>query len=88
MATIKHIHEVIFLVEQYNNQLSPEELVTAIEETWGDDVHFGACSGTPFSKEYALEFLLSRNKVVLSQNGKVALHPAMQICNGHEEFQS
>lgn len=87
MNNIKHIHEVIFLIEKNNEQWTPEELIVSIGDTWGLDVRFGSCSGTAFPKEYALDFLLSRQKVVLSDEGKVALHPSMNICSGHEEFQ-
>ena len=86
MNNIKHIHEVIFLIEKNNKQWTPEELVEAMGNTWGEDIHFGACSGNAFPKEYALDFLMNRQKVVLSEEGKVALHPSMQICDGHEEF--
>ena len=86
MHTTKHIHEVIFLIEQHNKQWTPEELVQAIGSTWGADVHFGSCSGNAFPKEYALDFLLNREKVVLSEEGKVALHPSMHICDGHATF--
>ena len=64
MNNVKHIHEVVFLVEANNGQWSPEELNNAIGETWGNDVHFGACSGSAFPKEFALDFLLGRQKVV------------------------
>ncbi len=87
MNNMKHIHEVIFLIEKHNEQWTPGELVEAIGSTWGADVLFGACSGNAFPKENALNFLINRHKVVLSAEGKVALHPSMQICNGHEEFQ-
>ncbi len=86
MHPVKHIHEVIFLIEQNNGQWTPEELTAAIAETWGDDVRFGSCSGNAFPKENALDFLLSRQKAVLSETGLVALHPAMKICSGHEGF--
>ncbi len=86
MHTTKHIHEVIFLIEKNNRQWTPEELIEAIGTTWGADVHFGACSGNAFPKEFALDFLVSREKVVLSADGKIALHPSMQICDGHEGF--
>ena len=88
MNNIKHIHEVIFLIEKNNEQWTPEALIEAISKTWGTDVHFGSCSGNAFPKENALNFLLDRQKAVLSVEGKVALHPSMQICNGHEEFQA
>jgi probable metal-binding protein len=87
MNNIKHIHDVIFLIEKNNEQWTPEELVEAIGNTWGTDVQFGACSGNAFPKENALDFLLNRQKAVLSEEGKVTLHPSMQICKGHEEFQ-
>lgn len=87
MNNTKHIHEVIFLIEKNNAQWTPVELVEAIGETWGLDVQFGSCSGNAFPKENALNFLINRQKAVLSEDGKVALHPSMQICNGHEEFQ-
>ena len=86
MSTIKHIHEVIFLIGQHNGQWTPEERIEAIGMAWSTDVHFGSCSGTAFPKENALDFLIHRQKAVLSEEGKVALHPAMKICNGHEGF--
>ena len=87
MNNIQHIHQVIFLIENNNEQWTPNGLVEAIGNKWGTDVHFGSCSGNAFPKENALNFLISRQKVVLTEGGKVALHPSMQICNGHEEFQ-
>ncbi len=86
MNNIKHIHEVIFLIEKSDQQWTPEELIENIGNTWGEDVHFGSCSGNAFPKEYALDFLLSRQKAVLSDEGRVMLHPSMKICNGHEGF--
>ena len=86
MNNIKHIHEVIFLIEKQDQELKPEELIETIETTWGPDVHFGSCSGNAFPKEYALDFLISRQKVLLSADGKVILHPGIQLCKGHEEF--
>lgn len=86
MNTVKHIHEVIFLIEKNNEQWTPDELIEAIGSTWGTDVHFGSCSGNAFPKEFALDFLLNRQKVVISEVGKVKLHPSMKICNGHENF--
>lgn len=86
MDTIKHIHEVIFLIERNNEQWTPEELIKAIGTTWGDDIQFGSCSGNAFPKENALDFLLNRQKVILSDVGKVKLHPSMHICKGHENF--
>ena len=86
MNNIKHIHEVIFLIEKNNEKWTPVELTEAIGNTWGKDVQFGSCSGNSFPKENALNFLINRQKVVLSEQGKVALHPSMQICDGHKEF--
>lgn len=86
MNNIKHIHEVIFLIEKNNEQWSPEELVEAIGNTWGPEVQFGSCSGTAFPKEQALDFLINRQKAELTDQGTVALHPAMKRCNGHEGF--
>jgi probable metal-binding protein len=88
MHTIKHIHEVIFLIEKNDNLWTPEELVKNIGKTWGEDIHFGACSGNAFPKEDAFGFLINRQKIILSKEGKVALHPSMKICNGHEAFQN
>jgi len=86
MKNIKHIHEVIFLIEKNNQQWTPDELIEAIGNAWGTDVHFGSCSGNAFPKENALDFLIDRQKAVLSQEGKVSLHPSMQICKGHEGY--
>lgn len=84
MNNIRHIHEVIFLIENYRDTLTPAELLDHISNTWGADVHFEACAGEPFPKESALDFLLKRQKVLVTENGTVILHPSMQICNGHE----
>ena len=86
MNNVKHIHEVIFLIEKNDQKWTPEDLIAAIGNTWGTDVHFGSCSGTAFPKENALDFLIDRQKVVLNEKGKVQLHPTMNICNGHEGF--
>ena len=86
MNNIKHIHEVVFLIEKNNQKWSPDDLIMAISNTWGSDVQFGSCSGNAFPKEYALDFLINRQKVVLNQEGKVELHPSMTLCDGHEEF--
>jgi len=86
-VNIRHIHEVVFLIEQYNKELTPEKLVEKIGDTWGTDVRFAACSGTAFPKEYAVDFLLYRQKAIITETGVVALHPSMQLCNGHEEFE-
>ena len=87
MDNIKHIHEVIFLIEKHNEQWTPKELVEAIGNTWGTDIQFGSCSGNALPKENALNFLIDRQKAFLSEEGKVTLHPTMQICDGHEKFQ-
>ena len=86
MNNIKHIHEVIFLIEKSDQTWTPDELIENIGNTWGEDVHFGSCSGNAFPKEDALDFLLSRQKAILSEEGRVLLHPSMRICNGHEGF--
>ena len=86
MNNIKHIHEVIFLIEKQDQDLTPKELIETIGKTWGHDVQFGSCSGNAFPKEYALDFLISRQKVVLSKEGKETLHPTIQLCKGHEGF--
>jgi len=85
--TTKHIHEVIFLIENKKQEWTPDELLEAISREWGADVHFAACSGNAFPKEHVLGFLLSRQKVVLSKAGKIILHPAIEICNGHATFE-
>lgn len=87
MNNIKHIHEVIFLIGKNDQRWSPEDLIEEIGKTWGTDVHFGSCSGDAFPKEFALDFLISRQKAILSEDGKVTLHPSMQICDGHKDFE-
>jgi probable metal-binding protein len=78
---------VIFLIEKSNERWTSDELIEAISNTWGKDVLFGTCSGNAFPKEDTLNFLISRNKVILSDDGKITLHPSMHICDGHKEFQ-
>lgn len=78
----QHIHEVIFLVQANNGVWTPDELTTAITNEWGAEVEFASCSSC-ISKEEVLQFLLDRQKVVLTQEGKIAIHRDMQMCNGH-----
>ncbi|ANQ51473.1 YecH family protein [Flammeovirga yaeyamensis] len=78
-----HIHEVIFLVQDNEGVFTPETLVTAIAEKWGDDVGFMSCSGVPTPKEEALQFILDRNKVVVNTEGKIEIHPSMKMCDSH-----
>ncbi|MBT8275168.1 MAG: YecH family protein [Bacteroidia bacterium] len=87
MNNIRHIHEVIFLIEKNNEQWTAEQLTEAISTAWGADIHFASCSGNAFPKEYALDFLINRQKAALTEAGKVVLHPSMQICDGHQDFQ-
>ncbi len=87
MNNIQHVHEVIFMVQQNDGQYTAESLVEAITEKWGADVQFMACSGVPFPKEDALDFIIGKNKVELI-DGKIRIVTAMSICNGHENFQA
>ena len=86
MNNVKHIHEVIFLIEKNDQKWTPEDLIIAIGNAWGTDVHFGSCSGSAFPKENAINFLIDRQKVIINEEGKVQLHHSMNICNGHEGF--
>lgn len=88
MANVQHIHQVIFLIEKNNTIWTPKGLVEGVVAEWGEDIQFSSCSGVPFPKEQALEFLLGRQKVIVTEEGLVALHPSMQICEGHKTFKA
>ncbi|WP_281612524.1 DUF2492 family protein [Flammeovirga sp. SubArs3] len=78
-----HIHEVIFLVQDNDGVFTPETLVDAIAEKMGADIQFTSCSGVPFPKDEALQFLLDRNKVIVNATGNVEVHPSMKMCDSH-----
>lgn len=85
MKTVKHIHEVIFIIQRMDGQLTNEDLIQEIASEWGEDVGFVACSGNPFPKEEVLEFLLKRGKVEL-KDCKIHIHKEMSMCDGHKDF--
>lgn len=85
MDNIKHIHEVLFLFQRTGGYNDVKEMETDIKANLGEDVRFVSCSDTPFGIDEVVPFLTSRNKIIVSPDGSLRLHPEMTMCNGHED---
>lgn len=85
MNNIRHIHEVIFLVQKKGKYENTASLHNDIIDTMGEDVQFSSCSNNTFSLDKVVEFLVDRNKIVVNTDGSIKLHPEMTMCNSHED---
>ncbi len=84
MSNVKHIHEVLFLFQEFGGFESEEVMKAVVRERHGDDVAFTSCSNQPFGLEQVVDFLTQREKIIQNPDGSLMLHPAMSMCNGHE----
>jgi len=78
MNNIRHIHEVLGILYQTENNFTTWELLSHLQEVFGTDVHFTSCSENVFPLNEVVPFLLSRNKIRLEENIIIPLTPA---CN-------
>ncbi len=83
MSNIQHIHEVLFLFQEFGGFDSEETMFKVIKERLGNDVAFTSCSNEPFGLDRVVDFLVQRNKIVKNLDGSLSLHPTMKMCDGH-----
>jgi len=76
MENIRHIHEVLHLLFHSQKEYTVEELYDDLENLFGEDVHFVNCADNVFPIREVVPFLLSRNKIRLSENQIIPLIPA------------
>ncbi len=78
MNNIRHIHEVLGILYQTEDNFTTRELLLHLQQVFGSDVHFTSCSENIFPLDEVVSFLLSRNKIRLEDNMIIPLTPA---CN-------
>ena len=78
MENIHHIHEVLEILSNPDKVYTVEDLSIELSNEYGDDVHFATCSERVFPIQEVVPFLLSKNKIRLSEN---MIIPLAQSCN-------
>ncbi len=76
MKNIRHIHDVLHLLFNTEKEFTVEELYKNLKTQFGDDVHFANCGDNIFPIQEVVPFLLSRNKIRLSENTIIPMTPA------------
>lgn len=76
MNNTRHIHEVINLIFNAEKEYSVEELYNELKTQFGEDVHFANCADNVFPLQEVASFLLSKNKIRISDNIIIPLVPA------------
>ncbi len=78
-----HIHEVLNMMLANETVYSDKAAFVAdVEEKFGTDARFYACSGADMDAEEAFHFLLERGKITL-RNNNVSIDPDMEMCEGY-----
>ena len=73
---IRHIHEVLDILSNSENQYSTESLIEEVKNRFGDQIHFTSCSENVFPADEIIPFLLSRNKIEINGNMITPLTPS------------
>lgn len=76
MENIHHIHEVLNILFNTEKKYKVEELYSSLKSQFGEDVHFTSCSDNVFPVQEVVPFLLSREKIRLSEDTIIPLTPA------------
>ena len=64
----RHGHDVLNLIADAATPFTLKTLHSYIEQHWGTDVRFHTCKLNDLSLDALMEFLLSRNKIILDDN--------------------
>lgn len=74
-----HIHNVLDLLVEADQPMKESELIDRIVADFGEDVFFTSCSDNLFQKEEVVNFLLSKNKIVV-EDGLISFNPTAEKC--------
>ena len=75
MDNIQHVHEVLHLIFNSEEEYTVKKLYSELKRRFGDDVHFTNYADTVFPIQEVVPFLLSTNKIRLSENTIIPLIP-------------
>lgn len=76
MENIHHIHEVLHILFNGEEDFTVEDLYARLRMEFGDNVQFANCADNIFPINEVVPFLLSRNKIRLDENRIIPLTPA------------
>jgi probable metal-binding protein len=76
MGNIHHIHEVIELLFTSEKDYTVKDLYDELRRKFGKDVRFTTCADNLFPIQEVVPFLLSKNKIRISENIIIPLIPA------------
>ncbi|PSM51493.1 DUF2492 domain-containing protein [Campylobacter blaseri] len=81
---MKHVHEILINMQSTNKEFeSKKEFIDYIDNLFGKDCKFQACSSDNMDANSAYEFLIKKGKIMINDKNKISLHPDMEMCNGH-----
>lgn len=72
MPTVIHAHDLLDLLIKAAAPVPRETLRSLVHERFGEEVLFASCSENNYSFDEILQFLASRDKIIISDNGIVA----------------
>lgn len=64
MSAVFHIHDVLDFLYSNPEKATTEELYAKISDKFGAEAHFFSCTVESMDIKEAIQFMLSRNKVV------------------------
>ncbi len=79
-----HIHEVLrMMVAQEKTYNNKAEFIKDINEQFGEDVSFHACSSSGMDADAAFDFLIRKGKISVNAEENVGIDPEMTMCDEH-----
>ncbi len=77
-----HIHEVLrMMIEKQKTYVDKADFIKDINNEFGTDVCFHACSDGGMDADQAFDFLIRRGKISLNNQDNVAIDPGMTMCD-------
>ncbi len=76
---IVHIHNVLDILVDSETPYTEENLIGKISNEFGKDVQFSSCADHIFPKEEVVQFLLSKNKIII-ENGLIRFNVTSERC--------
>ncbi len=81
-----HIHEVLQMMQRTQKTYSDKaDFVKDINEKFGENARFFACSENGMNADEAFHFLIRKGKISLGSKQLIELDPNMTMCDDHHD---
>ncbi len=86
-----HIHEVLRMMQEtQKSYLNKTDFMADIQQRFGAETHFYACSDSDMDASAAFDFLIRKGKIGINPQEAIAIDPQMTLCDDehpheHEE---